>query len=81
MSITLHGRLSYRRAYYVCPTCHQRMSPLYRPLGITPGQMSEEVIKAAAALGVNDAFMAGREQLLALTGLELSSNSVRQACQ
>lgn len=81
MSITLHGRLTYRRAYYVCPTCHRGLYPLDRRLGITPGQMSEEVIKAAALLGVNDAFMSGREQLWALTGLELSSNSVRHACQ
>ena len=51
VSLTLLGRVAYRRAYYVCPHCHTGQYPLDRRLGIRPGQMSEEVVKVAALLG------------------------------
>ncbi|MEP7287792.1 MAG: hypothetical protein ABI947_18715 [Chloroflexota bacterium] len=49
-------------------------------LGIAPGQMSAEVVKVAALLGVEDAYGTSQETLLQTTLLELSPNSIRQAC-
>lgn len=80
VSLTLLGRVAYRRAYYVCPQCHRGQSPLDRRLGIQPGQMSAEVVKVAALLGVEDAYGSSRDLLLQTTLLDLSPNSIRRAC-
>jgi hypothetical protein len=80
VSLTLLGRVRYQRAYYVCPSCHQGQSPLDERLGIKPGQMSEEVVKVAALLGVEDAYGSSRALLAQTTLLELSANSIRHAC-
>jgi hypothetical protein len=79
MSITLQGRVYYRRAYYLCPACGQGHYPVDEQLGIRPGEMSEQVIKQAALLGVQDAFGSARETLKTLTLLELSHSSIQKA--
>lgn len=79
MSITLQGRVYYRRAYYLCPACGQGHYPVDEQLGIRPGEMSEQVIKQAALLGVQDAFGTARETLKTLTLLELSPSSIQKA--
>jgi hypothetical protein len=80
VSLTLLGRVRYRRAYYVCPNCHMGHYPLDQRLGIRPGQMSEEVVKVAALVGVEDAYGSSREALLQTTLLDLSPNTIRHAC-
>ncbi len=80
VSLTLLGRVTYRRAYYVCPHCHSGQYPLDRRLGIRPGQMSEEVVKVAALLGIEDAYGSSREALRQTTLLDLSPNTIRHAC-
>jgi hypothetical protein len=80
MSVTLFGRVHYRRTYYVCEHCHTGQYPLDKQLGIQPGQMSEAVVKVAALLGVEDAYGSSREALYQTTLLELSPNSIRKAC-
>jgi len=79
--ITLYGRVRYRRSYYLCPCCGKGFYPLDEQLGIRPGQMSDAVIDIAGLLGAQDAFGTSRDVLLRLTGLELSANSIRKACQ
>lgn len=81
MVITLQGRVSYRRAYYVCEQCRSGHYPLDERLGIKPGQMSEEVIQIAALVGIHDAFGTSRDLLTRTTLLELSPQSIRKACQ
>jgi Uncharacterised protein family (UPF0236) len=80
VAITLSGRIRYRRAYYVCEGCHTGHYPLDQRLGIQPGQMSQEVVKVAALLGIEEAYGSSRETLRQTTLLELSPNSIRQAC-
>jgi hypothetical protein len=79
MVITLQGRVYYRRAYYLCGECGAGYSPLDRRLGIKAGQMSEEVIKQAALVGIQDAFGAAQQTLAELTLLELSPSSIHKA--
>ncbi len=81
MTITLHGRVYYRRGYYVCAHCGRGHYPLDERLGIQPGQMSQEVINVAALLGAQDAFGTSRDVLARTTLLELSPNRIRKACQ
>ncbi len=79
MSIILQGRVYYRRAYYLCEHCGRGYYPLDRQLGIQAGEMSVEVVKLAALLGVQDAFVPSSDILAQTTLLELSSNSIRKA--
>ena len=79
VSLTLLGRIHYRRAYYVCQ-CGQGVYPVDKRLGIAPGQMSEELVKVAALMGIEDAYGSSRETLLQTTPLDLSPNSIRHAC-
>lgn len=81
MVISLQGRVTYRRSYYVCDHCRQGHYPLDERLAIQPGQMSREVIKTAALLGAQDAFGTSSDVLKRTTLLELSPNSIRKACQ
>lgn len=81
MVITLHGRVYYQRAYYLCAGCGQGHYPTDQRLGIQPGQMSAEVIKIAALVGIQEAFGTSRDLLARTTFLELSPNSIRKACQ
>jgi len=79
MTITLQGRVYYRRAYYLCRECGRGYVPLDRRLGIKVGQMSEAVIKQAALVGIQDAFGAAQQTLAELTLLELSPSSIHKA--
>jgi hypothetical protein len=80
VSITLHGKISYRRAYYVCE-CGQGQCPLDKRLAIEPGQMSAELKTMAALLGVQEAYATSSATLARLLPVELSPNSIRAACQ
>ena len=80
VTLTLQGRVTYRRAYYRC-RCGCGRCPLDDRLGIRPGHMSEQVVKVATVFGVTDAFASGAELLATVTGLDLSPNSLRAACQ
>jgi hypothetical protein len=81
MSITLQGRIHYRRAYYLCRACHHGFYPLDERLGIEAGEMSAEVMKLAALFGVAEAFDSSSDLLARGTCLELSPNSIRKATQ
>jgi hypothetical protein len=81
VTITLQGRVRYRRAYYQCEVCHRGHYPRDEALQIRPGQMSEMVLQVAGRVGSGGAFERGSELLAELVGLELSPNSVRKACQ
>lgn len=81
MTLTLQGRVYYRRAYYLCRHCGWGQYPLDERLGIQPGEMSEQVVRQAALVGVQDAFETGSQTLAELTLLALSPNSIRKASQ
>lgn len=80
MSITILGRIHYRRPYYGCENCHQGHYPLDEQLSIHPGQMSIEVKRLAALQGVQGSFATARDLLMRTALLELSPNSIRKAC-
>ena len=80
VSLTLHGKVKYRRAYYVCQ-CGQGHCPLDKRLGIEPGKMSAELKTMAALFGVQEAYATSSATLGRLLPVELSPNSIRAACQ
>lgn len=81
LSITLLGRVTYRRPYYACPTCQRGHCPLDEALGIAPGQMSEEVQQVAGLLGANTSFARSSDLLQRVAQVRLSPNSIRKATQ
>lgn len=80
VSLTLHGKVTYRRAYYMCE-CGQGQCPLDKRLDIEPGQMSTELKTIAALFGVQEAYATSSVTLARLLPVELSPNSIRAACQ
>lgn len=80
VTITLQGRVRYRRPYYRC-VCGRGCYPLDERLGIKPGQMSDTLQQVATALGVTEAFGSSAGLLTTLTGGTLSPNSIRAACR
>ena len=81
MIISLQGRIYYRRTYYGCEHCQRGHYPLDQRLDIQAGEMSQQVVKLAGLLGVQDAFGCSSDLLARTTLLELSPNSIRKACQ
>ncbi len=80
-SITLLGRVTYRRPYYGCPQCGQGHCPLDEALGIEPGQMSEEVQQVAGLLGANLSFVRASDLLARVGPVGVSPNSIHRATQ
>lgn len=80
VSITRHGTISYRRAYYGC-ACGQGQSPLAVELAIEPGPMSAALKTVAALVGVQEAYATRSATVAQRRPVEWSPNSIRAACQ
>jgi len=78
---TLFGSLRYHRGYYLCSSCHQGHCPLDDQLGLRPNQMSSEVERVAALVGVQMPFAQASDLLASLTLVKLSDHSVAKATQ
>lgn len=78
---TLLGRVTYKRAYYVCPRCHQGNCPLDERLGLRPGEMSAELESLVGMTGALMTFAKGSELFEQLTLTEISPQSMDKATQ
>jgi hypothetical protein len=78
---TVVGRIVYRRAYYVCDTCHQGTYPLDERLGLRPGELSAELESLSALTGVQLSFAQGSTLFQSLTLVGLSPQSMDKATQ
>lgn len=78
---TMFGRVTYRRAYYICATCHEGHYPLDERLGLRPNQMSAEVERLAGLVGVQTAFGKGSQLFEELTLVSLSDHSLDKSAQ
>lgn len=76
---TVFGEVHYRRGYYLCATCHQGHYPLDEQLGLRPNEMSAEVERLAAYVGVQMPFEQGSKLLAELAFIELSDHSLAKA--
>ena len=79
--LTTHGRVSFKRRYYLCGHCHRGQYPLDAEFGYEPGQMTPQLLSMAGWVGAELPFRRGSELLEALCGITLSENSVREATQ
>jgi hypothetical protein len=78
---TLFGRMTVKRAYYLCSDCRQGSYPLDERLGLRPNAMSAELERLAALTGVQLPFGKGRNLFEALTLISLSDQTVDKATQ
>lgn len=79
--LTILGQVTYQRAYYLCPQCHQGRFPLDEQLGLRPGQMSAQLESLAAMTGAQLPFQQGSQLFESLTLVSLSDHSLAKATQ
>jgi len=79
--LTMVGRITYRRAYYLCQACHQGTYPLDDRLGLRPGELSAELESLSALTGVQMPFGQGSDFFQRLTLVGLSPQSMDKATQ
>ena len=79
--LTVVGRVSYQRPYYVCSHCHHAPNPADAALGVEHEEFSPGVRRMMAVVGSETAFDTGREQLERLAGLRVSTSSVKRQAE
>ncbi len=78
---TLFGKLKVKRAYYLCPICHQGKCPLDTKLGLRPNAFSAELTRLTAMTGVQLPFGSGRDLFESLTLVSVSDQAMGKATQ
>jgi len=76
---TLFGKLATKRAYYLCPDCHQGSYPLDAQLGLRPNQLSAELSRLVAMTGVQLPFGSGCALFEELTHVSVSDQAMAKA--
>lgn len=76
---TLFGKLTTKRAYYLCPDCHQGSYPLDAQLGLRPNQLSAELSRLVAMTGVQLPFGNGCALFEELTHVSVSDQAMAKA--
>lgn len=79
--LSVFGWVTYRRAYYLCSTCHKGQAPLDRRLGLEPGKVSAGLAPLLASAGVSTSFDKSSQQIERYLLLEVSENTVRKETQ
>jgi hypothetical protein len=79
--LSVFGWVSYRRAYYVCPTCHRGQCPVDGKFGLRPGQVSVVLASLLAMLGIQTAFEEASALAERLLLVKVSENTVRKEAQ
>ena len=79
--ITVFGKVTYRRAYHLCPTCRTGCAPLDQRLMLAPGQVSRGLAPLLGLLGIGEAFDKAQKKAQHLLLLEISDNTIRKATQ
>lgn len=75
------GWVAYRRAYYVCPKCHEGQSPLDQRLGLRPGRVSVAMAELLAMEGIEVSFDEAQRKIAKMLLVEVSENTVRNVTQ
>jgi hypothetical protein len=80
---TIVGRVKVKRAYYLCPDCHQGQYPLDEELEFCAGGLSAGLEESAALAGVVEPFSSAADLLgrMLWTGVKLSHNRLREATE
>jgi len=80
-TLTVFGWVEYRRAYYVCPACHNGQCPLDKRFGLEPGKVSASLSTLLAIAGVETSFEKACQLVERFLLLEVSDNTLRKETQ
>lgn len=78
---TMFGKVRYKRAVYHCESCGEWHSALDVALGLRPNEMSAEVERLAAQVGVHLPFAQASQLFEELTLVSVSDQSIDKATQ
>jgi len=76
--VSVFGRVSYGRGYYLCEYCHARQSPLDGRMGIEAGQVTAGLAELLALAGVEIAFEEASRWLEHYLLFRVSDNTLRK---
>jgi hypothetical protein len=76
--LSVFGRVSYRRRYYTCPSCHQGQAPLDEQLGIAAGEVTAGLAELLALAGVEVAFEEASRLVERFLLFRVSDNTLRK---
>lgn len=76
--LTALGPVEFERAYYLCPDCHEGHSPRDQELDVDGLESSPGVRRMLAVVGSESSFPRGREQMLLLAGLKVTTKAVER---
>lgn len=79
--VSVFGRVEYRRAYYLCPTCSKGQSPLDRRLGLEPGQVTAGLASLIGIAGIQTSFEEASDLVERFLLVEVSANTIRKESQ
>src|SRR5512136_2922788 len=74
--LSVFGWVHYRRAYYVCPTCHAGRYPVDEHYQLQPGKVSGSLGSLLALLGIQTAFEDASRWAEQLLLVHVSENTV-----
>ena len=76
--LTVLGRVTISRPYYLCPHCHEGQFPIDMELDIWQSDFSPGIRRMQALVGQQTSFDQGREQLKLLAGIEVTAKAVER---
>ena len=76
--VSVFGRVSYGRGYYLCEECHARQSRLDRKMGLEAGQVTAGLAELLALAGVEIAFEEATRWLEHYLLFRVSDNTLRK---
>lgn len=79
--LTVVGRATVTRAYYLCGDCHQGQFPADAALDIVDTEFSPGVRRMQALTGQDSPFRHGREHMKLLAGLEVTAKSIERVAE
>jgi hypothetical protein len=76
--VSVFGRVSYCRGYYLCPHCHAGQAPLDQELRLAAGEVTAGLGSLLALAGVEASFAEGCRKIQRYLGIEVSDNTIRK---
>jgi hypothetical protein len=79
--ITTFDQIAFKRAYYLCPECHQGTYPLDERLRLRAGGFSGALQETLALLGIHLPFEMASDLIERLIQVSVSDNGVRESTE
>ena len=79
--LTVLGRATITRPYYLCAACHHGQFPADGELDVDGTEFSPGVRRMLAVVGASASFDHGRQQMEALAGLEITAKAVERTAE